>query len=180
MIQIPRRAATVLAGTAVVTVLLFTFKTPAELLGGGAGSTVAVVDGGRTVAGATPAPVATLAPDTGSTGSSDGSSGTAATPVPSAPTTTTGTTEVAGSTVSTRFGPVQVKIVISGGSITDVVALQLPSGGRSGQISNIVEPMLHDQALTAQSAAIDGVSGATYTSRAYAQSLQAALDQAGI
>ncbi len=89
-------------------------------------------------------------------------------------------TEVTGPTVSTRFGPVQVRIEVSGGTITDIVALQLPSGGRSGRISDIAEPMLHDEALAAQSAAIDGVSGATYTSRAYEQSLQAALDQAGI
>jgi uncharacterized protein with FMN-binding domain len=173
MIQIPRRAATALAGTAVVTVLLFTFKTPAELVGATDAPTVAIVnDGGN---GATGASGASPAPATSTT----------PTPAPSDATTATGggtadVTEVTGPTVSTRFGPVQVKIEISGGTITDVVALQLPSGGRSGRISNVAEPTLHDEALTAQSASIDGVSGATYTSRAYEQSLQAALDQAGI
>jgi uncharacterized protein with FMN-binding domain len=75
---------------------------------------------------------------------------------------------------------VEVQITVSGGKVTDVVALQLPSGGRSGRISSYAEPSLHSEALSAQSAQIDGVSGATYTSEAYAQSLQAALDQAGI
>ena len=70
-------------------------------------------------------------------------------------------------------------MTIEDGKVTDVSALQLPSGGRSGQISNEVEPMLRSQALSAQSASIDGVSGATYTSSAYARSLQAALDDAG-
>jgi uncharacterized protein with FMN-binding domain len=177
MIQIPRRAATVLVGTSVVTVLLFTFKTPDEFLGGGAVSPIAVVEDGST--GATsPAPVATAAPDTAA------APDTTATPdATAAPDTSSGgstVTEVTGPTVSTRFGPVQVQIEVSGGTVTDVIALQLPSGGRSGRISDYAEPTLHDEALAAQSASIDGVSGATYTSRAYAQSLQAALDQAGI
>ena len=85
-----------------------------------------------------------------------------------------------GPVVSTRFGPVQVEVVVAKGKVTDVVALQLPTGRRSGQISNYAEPILHDEALQAQSANIDLVSGATYTSDAYAQSLQAALDQAGV
>ena len=172
MIHIPRRLATALAVTAVVTVLLFSFKTPAELVGGSDGSSIAVVDRGR-------APAASPAP-----GTTSGGAGAAATPAPSDTTTggggTAGQTEFTGPTVSTQFGPVQVKIEVSGGKISDIVALQLPTHGRSGRISSFAEPVLHDQALTAQSASIDGVSGATYTSSAYAQSLQAALDQAGI
>jgi uncharacterized protein with FMN-binding domain len=177
MIQIPRRAATALAGTAIVTVLLFSFKTPAELVGAGGVSPSAVVDDGGNGAEASPAPGTTTAP-TPAPGTT-----TAPTPAPSDATTGGGTadvTEVTGPTVSTRYGPVQVKIEVSAGTITDVVALQLPSGGRSGRISDSAEPTLHDEALAAQSASIDGVSGATYTSRAYEQSLQAALDQAGI
>jgi uncharacterized protein with FMN-binding domain len=177
MIQIPRRAATALAGTAIVTVLLFSFKTPAELVGAGGVSPSAVVDDGGNGEGASPAPATTTAP-TPAPGTT-----TAPPPAPSDATTGGGTadvTEVTGPTVSTRYGPVQVKIEVSAGTITDVVALQLPSGGRSGRISDSAEPTLHDEALAAQSASIDGVSGATYTSRAYEQSLQAALDQAGI
>jgi uncharacterized protein with FMN-binding domain len=63
--------------------------------------------------------------------------------------------------------------------ITDVVALERPSGDhRSADISAAAEPLLREAALTAQSADIDLLSGATYTSRAYAASLQAALDAA--
>ena len=176
MIQIPRRAATALAGTAIVTVLLFSFKTPAELVGAGGVSPSAVVDDGGNGAEASPAtgtttaPTPTPAPGT-TTAPSDATTGGGG---------TADVTEVTGPTVSTRYGPVQVKIEVSAGTITDVVALQLPSGGRSGRISDSAEPTLHDEALAAQSASIDGVSGATYTSRAYEQSLQAALDQAGI
>jgi uncharacterized protein with FMN-binding domain len=84
-----------------------------------------------------------------------------------------------GSVVQTRFGPVQVQVTIAGGRITDVTALQLPNDRqRSAEISQIAEPMLRSEALTAQSAQIDLISGATYTSDAYAQSLQSALDQA--
>ena len=87
---------------------------------------------------------------------------------------------VDGPVVSTRFGPVQVEIVVADGRISDVVALQLPTGRHSGQISAYAAPILRQEALQAQSASIDIVSGATYTSDAYAQSLQAALDKAGL
>ncbi len=86
---------------------------------------------------------------------------------------------VTGPTVSTRWGPVQVQITVAAGRLTDVSALQLPSGGRSGMISQTAEPLLRSQALAAQGADIDGVSGATYTSVAYTRSLQAALDGLG-
>jgi uncharacterized protein with FMN-binding domain len=86
---------------------------------------------------------------------------------------------VTGPVVDTRYGPVQVTVTVAGGAITDVTAIELPTGGRSGQISSQAEPILQSEALEAQSASIDGVSGATYTSEAYAQSLQAALDDAG-
>ena len=60
--------------------------------------------------------------------------------------------------------PVQVMINVSGGTITEIVALQLPSAAARAHL-DVAEPTLHDEALAAQSAAIDGVSGATYTSR---------------
>ena len=69
---------------------------------------------------------------------------------------------------------------MASGKVTDVVALELPTGRRSGQISQYAGPILRQEALQAQSAKIDLVSGATYTSDAYTQSLQAALDQAGV
>ena len=85
-----------------------------------------------------------------------------------------------GTTVSTRFGDVQVQVTISGGAITDVTALQLTDhDGRSVSISNRAAPILRDEVLQAQSASVSFVGGATYTSAAYLQSLQAALDAAG-
>lgn len=84
-----------------------------------------------------------------------------------------------GQAVNTRFGPVQVQITVSGGSITDVTVPQYPdSNGRDQQINGYALPQLVSETLSAQSANIDMVSGATYTSDGYLQSLQSAIDQA--
>jgi uncharacterized protein with FMN-binding domain len=81
--------------------------------------------------------------------------------------------------VDTQYGPVQVRVTLQGGRIVDVAALQLPNDrSRSVEISNYAAPQLRDEVLRAQSAKIDVVSGATYTSQGYIQSLQAALDSA--
>lgn len=86
----------------------------------------------------------------------------------------------AGSAVRTRYGTMQVQAVISDGRIADVVVLQSTGPDRkSAQISNRAEPLLRQEVLVSQSASVSGVSGATYTSRGYLQSLQAALDAAG-
>ena len=84
-----------------------------------------------------------------------------------------------GSAVNTRYGPVQVQITVSGGLITDVQAVDYPDGnGRDRQINARAIPILVSETLDAQSAEIDFVSGATYTSDGYQQSLQSALDEA--
>lgn len=89
--------------------------------------------------------------------------------------------QVTGQSVDTPFGTVQVQVTIQNGTITDVQALQLPSGGgHTGQISAYAGPQLRSEVLTAQSAQIDTISGATYTSEGYIQSLQSALSQAGV
>ncbi len=85
-----------------------------------------------------------------------------------------------GPVAANPYGDVQVQITVKSGKITDVQALAMPTGGHSGRISNYVAPILRSQALSAQSANINGVSGASYTSQAYAESLQGALDAAGI
>ncbi|MFJ9897023.1 FMN-binding protein [Streptomyces sp. NPDC091280] len=91
-----------------------------------------------------------------------------------------GTRTVTGSTVQTRWGPVQVRITVSNGKITDVTAVQSPSDNpRDQEINSYALPQLRSEALAAQSAKIDTVSGATYTSDGYRQSLQSALDSAG-
>ena len=88
---------------------------------------------------------------------------------------TTALRKIAGSAVQTPFGPVQVQITVQGTRIISVSALQSPQGGRSSEISRQAVPYLVQQTLSAQSANVQGVSGATYTSDAWAQSLQSAL-----
>jgi uncharacterized protein with FMN-binding domain len=87
----------------------------------------------------------------------------------------------AGSVVQTRFGAVQVQITVKAGSITDVVALQLTDDDRkSVQISNRAAPLLRAEVLAAQSADVQTIGGATVTSDAYLNSLQAAIDAANL
>lgn len=84
-----------------------------------------------------------------------------------------------GAEIQTRWGPVQVQVVINGGRLTDVREVEAPdSHNRSVEINDEAAPILRDEALTAQSADIDLVSGATITWDGYRQSLQAALDLA--
>ena len=86
-----------------------------------------------------------------------------------------------GASESTRYGSVQVKIVVAAGKITDVIALKLTDqGGRSVQLSNKAAPILRAEVLKSQSARVNSVSGATYTTNAYLTSVQSAIDKAGI
>ena len=86
-----------------------------------------------------------------------------------------------GASVSNPYGNVQVRVTARGGKIVGITFLDLPYGDPTSQsISDQVAPMLAQQAIDAQSANVAGVSGATYTSAAYRQSLQSALDQLGI
>lgn len=111
-----------------------------------------------------------------------------ASPTTRAPSTTTAPPAAGGSgatgtftgpVVTTRYGPVQVQVTLTGGRLTDVRADELPvDRSRSASLSNLAAPILRSEALAAQGARIDSVSGASITSRAYAQSLQAALDAA--
>ncbi len=89
-----------------------------------------------------------------------------------------GSYQVTGPVVRTRHGQVQVRIKVAGGRLVDVVVVQVPSSGRTTEINQRALPILRQEALVAQSARIDTVSGATNTSEAYRQSLQAALDAA--
>lgn len=108
-----------------------------------------------------------------------GPTGKAARPSAGASTSAGRSGAFTGKAVDTRYGTVQVRAVLSGGRLTDVVVLQQTQGGRSSSIDAYALPVLKSEALKKQSAAIDVVSGATYTSGGYAQSLQAALDAAG-
>lgn len=149
-------------------------------------SGVHVADTGSSVASA-------AAGTTGATGSS-GSSGTSSSSGTSDSTAssgasgagTTGASAKAvgtypGSVVQTRFGSVQVQITVQAGKITDVTALQLTDAERkSVQISNRAAPLLRAEVLQSQSADVQTISGATVTSDAYLNSLQAALDAANL
>jgi uncharacterized protein with FMN-binding domain len=85
-----------------------------------------------------------------------------------------------GDAVDTQYGAAQVRVTIEQGKITKIEALQLQGNDqRSVQISSSAEPVLQEEALSAQSADIDAVSGATFTSASYDQSLQSALDKLG-
>ena len=117
------------------------------------------------------APATPGSPGTGGTtgGTVSGSSGSA-----------TGTT-VTGSVASTRWGDVQVSITVVNGKITAVDVPRYPTGnGKDRQINAYALPVLTQETLSAQSADIDMVSGATVTSRGYVESLQSALDKAGL
>lgn len=103
---------------------------------------------------------------------------------PAAPRTTSAaptTRSVTGATAQTKYGPVQVRITLTGSRITGASAVQSPDEtARSRDINSTAVPKLNQETLEAQSADIDTVSGATYTSAGYKQSLQSALDRAGV
>ncbi len=93
----------------------------------------------------------------------------------------TSTATVDGDVVQTRYGPVQVRIAVANGTITDVTAVVYPDSDRRDlQINSRALPLLRASALAAQSADIDTVSGATATSEGYRESLQAAIDAANL
>ncbi|KAF5998364.1 FMN-binding protein [Streptomyces sp. WAC00263] len=96
----------------------------------------------------------------------------------SAQQSSTGARTVTGDVAQTQYGPVQVRITVSGGKITKSEVVQIPSGGRSTEVSNASVPKLNQEAVAAGSANIDAVSGASYTSAGYKKSLQSALDKA--
>jgi uncharacterized protein with FMN-binding domain len=121
---------------------------------------------------APPAAVSTVGPGT--------SSASSASPSPSA-SAASGTKTVTGDSVSTQWGNVQVQITVTNGKITSATAVDYPqNNGRDQQINAYAIPVLQQESVGATSANIDMVSGATVTSGGYVQSLQSALDKAGL
>jgi uncharacterized protein with FMN-binding domain len=119
------------------------------------------------------------APALAAAGPAAASSPARTTATPATPATGGTSAIYTGTPADTSYGPVQVKITVTAGKITDLTVLQVPdNGGYEQQIVTQALPILKSEALTAQNARIDTVSGATYTSQGYAQSLQSALDQA--
>ena len=80
---------------------------------------------------------------------------------------------------ASQYGDIQVKVTISGGKITDIAYLQFPSGpGHTDEVTAMAQPALKQEAIQAQSANVNVVSGATQDTQGFIQSLQSALDQA--
>jgi uncharacterized protein with FMN-binding domain len=103
-------------------------------------------------------------------------------PATTAPATTSKTSingTFTGPSINVNYGNVQVKITVVNGRITDAVAVVAPSG-KNDRYTNMSVPTLKAQTLAAQSANIQGVSGASYTSYGWYTSLQGALTQAGL
>ncbi|GAB7064025.1 hypothetical protein JCM12681A_57350 [Streptomyces mexicanus] len=90
----------------------------------------------------------------------------------------TGPRTVTGAVAPTRYGDVQVRLTVNGGRIVRAEAVRAPRGGLSDRKTALAVPRLNQEAVTAQGAGIDAVSGATYTSDGYRRSLQSALDRA--
>lgn len=127
------------------------------------------------------APTSIVSGSTGSSGTSGTSSGSSSSSSSGSAGTSSGTKTVTGSVASTQWGPVQVELTVSGGKITKVSVLQYPSGNpKDEEINDYALPILVQETTDQQSAGIDMVSGATVTSTGYIQSLQSAIDQAGL
>ena len=123
-------------------------------------------------------------PSLSATASSSATPAATATSTPTATATSTakatGTRTATGDVEPTQYGNAQVRVTVSGGKITKIEALQLQGNDpKSVAISSYAEPLLRASALSKQSADIDMVSGATYTSESYQASLQSALDKLG-
>jgi uncharacterized protein with FMN-binding domain len=126
--------------------------------GSGSGTTSAGTGTGSTTTGGTATPKATA------TGGSASGAATSAT----------------GTGVDVGYGIVQVTVTLTDGKITAIDAVQLPNNdGHSARISQQAWPMLVDQAIKAQSSQISGISGASYTSYGFSESLKAALVSLG-
>ena len=133
----------------------------------------------KSSAGATAA--ATASASASASASATASASQTPTPVKTtaAPTPVTKSGTFTGPSIDVRYGFVQVKITVVDGRITDAVAVKAPSG-KNDRYTNMAVPILKKQTLAAQSANIQGASGASYTSYGWYTSLQGALNQAGL
>ena len=166
-----RRAPFVIGATGVGLGLLFSFHTrPIH---------VTPVSTGSDATGTTPSTSPSTSTTTPGGGSdSTGTTPAAGTPTTAAPPTTTGVRSATGQDIQYQYGDLQLKVSERGSTITKIQVVQEgATDPRSAQINSQAVPILQQQAMSVQSANIDGVSGATFTSMAYQQALQSALDQ---
>ncbi|MFG2695978.1 FMN-binding protein [Kitasatospora sp. NPDC048407] len=157
-----RRAVITASATAAGVVLLLSLK-PHDPSGAAAISSSAVAGGTGSTSSQASSPKSPSSPSSPS--SSPGTGGA--------------TRTVTGSAINTRYGPVQVRVTMNGSAIGKIDVIQYPNRDRRDQeINSFAVPQLNQEAMAAQNAHIDVVSGATYTSDGYTRSLQSALDQA--
>jgi len=160
-----RRVVLALGGTVAGLIMLLSFRTH-----------MGSVAAGVSDPAGTPASPGTQAAGSGSPAGSG--SGAAAAPAPVSLGSGTGTV-VTGDVISTGYGPTQVQITVNAGRIVKVTVLRHTDDGINSQmIDGRALPLLNRETLTAQSAKINAVSGASYTSAGYLKSLQSALDKA--
>ncbi|RKT12309.1 FMN-binding protein [Streptomyces sp. 1114.5] len=166
-----RRAVVTSAATAAGVVLLLSLKPheaagPPPVIGSGAGAGTGSGSGSGTGSGS--------GSDVSAPSGAPGSAAPSASAAPAG-----ATRKVSGDTVNTRYGPVQVQVTLAGSRITAVDVVKYPnSERRDREINSSALPVLNQEAISAQNAQIDVVSGATYTSDGYVRSLQSALDRA--
>jgi uncharacterized protein with FMN-binding domain len=141
---------------------------------------LAVTLGFHAHAPASTPPAATAAASSAPAASSSGATAPSASSS-SAKRSATSTNTVTSDVANNQYGNVQLKVTVSNGKVTKIEALQVPQNDRkSAEINAYAVPQLQASALQAQSANIDTVSGATYTSDSYKTALQSALDKAGL
>ena len=170
-----RRAPLVVGATGVGLGLLFSFHTKpvhVTLASPAKGSASAP---SSTNSSASTAPPTTAAQSGGSPTTSGPATSATTAPATTVPATRSGT----GQDVPYQYGDIQLKVTEQGSRITDIeIVAESATDPRSAEINSQAIPLLQQEAMSAQSANIDGVSGATFTSNAYAQALQSALDNA--
>lgn len=176
-----RRAPFVVGATGVGLGLLLSFHTKpihvSSVSTGGEGSGASPSSDGTSPTTGAASPTTDTPTTPATTPTTGGTAGSA--PAPSAsPPTTAGTRSATGQDIQYRYGDIRLKVTERGSAITKIqVVSEGATDPRSAQINSQAVPMLQDQAMSAQSANIDGVSGATFTSVAYQQALQSALDR---
>ncbi|HEY0239896.1 MAG TPA: FMN-binding protein [Friedmanniella sp.] len=164
-----RRIVIWLASTVTVAVLLFGYHTSTDS---------AATETGSSSTSTPAAPSTTTTPKASDPPKPSASSSSSSSPSSSS---SAGTKSYTGDVAQTRWGPVEVEITVTAGKITKVTVVQSPSGnGRDTEINSRALPVLQQETISAQSAKIDMVSGATVTSDGYLTSLQSAIDRAGI
>jgi|SRR5579875_1540847 uncharacterized protein with FMN-binding domain len=176
-----------LAGTAAGLAALLSYKThaagttaAAPMSGTQGGGMSAQAGGAGTAASGSVAGSASPAPrDSTPPAAGSGARGSASPAAQGGTGGSAATRTLTGAVVNTQYGPMQVQVTLQGSKITGVKVLQETNAGSlSQQIDANAIPQLNRETLAAQSARIDAVSGASYTSQGYIQSLQSALDKA--